>query len=452
MARIPDSVAAFLSGRRFAVAGVSRDGNLPANAIFRKLKASGYDAVPVNPNADDGRGRPLLPEPRRDPGPRGRSRDRGAPGRRRGPRQAGGRARRDAGLVPPLVRRGKRLGGGARRVPRRRDHADRGRLPADVLRARSTSRTAASGGGSASGDACPRDGSPRRDRPRRPSPRRRRRAGVRGRALALRTRNSTLRSGRRRPRAARGRSTRASSRACPRPCAGTCRSPCAAGSPSSSRRASRRRASSSSTRRRSAGRPFTADQLVTVRPPGFDWDARIRMLPGLSVFVRDAYREGAGLLRAEAAGLVTVADLPPSPDLARGELLRWLAEAPWFPTALLPSQGVRWEALAEDRARGDDRGSRRDRLGRVPVRPRRSSRVGLRPRPPPHGRRGERPDSVGGHVVGLRARATGCACRRPARSRGCSRRGAFPTGAGGRVGRVRVRERGRRLDREALNG
>jgi hypothetical protein len=104
--------------------------------------------------------------------------------------------------------------------------------------------------------------------------------------------------------------------------------------------------------------PFTADQLFTVTPPGFDWDARIRMLPGLNVFVRDAYRDGAGALRAEAAGLVTVANLPPSPDLARGELLRWLAEAPWFPTALLPSQGVRWEAVAEDRSRATivDRG------------------------------------------------------------------------------------------------
>jgi hypothetical protein len=104
--------------------------------------------------------------------------------------------------------------------------------------------------------------------------------------------------------------------------------------------------------------PFTADQLVTVTPPGFDWDARIRMLPGLNVFVRDAYREGVGVLRAEAAGLVVVADFPPSPDLARGELLRWLAEAPWVPTALLPSQGVRWKAVAEDRALAtiEDRG------------------------------------------------------------------------------------------------
>jgi predicted CoA-binding protein len=51
MARVPDSIASFLQGKRFAVAGVSREGNLPANAIFKKLKASGFDVVPVNPNA-----------------------------------------------------------------------------------------------------------------------------------------------------------------------------------------------------------------------------------------------------------------------------------------------------------------------------------------------------------------------------------------------------------------
>lgn len=96
---------------------------------------------------------------------------------------------------------------------------------------------------------------------------------------------------------------------------------------------------------------FRADQLFVARPPGFDWDARIRMAPGLDVFVRDAYRAGAGVMRAQVAGLVTVADAAPSADLAKGELLRWLAEATWFPSALLPSQGVRWETVAEDRAR-----------------------------------------------------------------------------------------------------
>lgn len=59
--RVPAAVEQFLRGKRFAVAGVSRDGNLPANAIFRKLKAAGYDVVPVNPNAATVEGVPCYP-------------------------------------------------------------------------------------------------------------------------------------------------------------------------------------------------------------------------------------------------------------------------------------------------------------------------------------------------------------------------------------------------------
>lgn len=51
MASVPTSVAEFLRGRRFAVAGVSRNPKEFANAIFRKFKDAGYEVVPVNPNA-----------------------------------------------------------------------------------------------------------------------------------------------------------------------------------------------------------------------------------------------------------------------------------------------------------------------------------------------------------------------------------------------------------------
>ena len=37
-------------------------------------------------------------------------------------------------------------------------------------------------------------------------------------------------------------------------------------------------------------------------------------------------------------------------ELARGELMRYLAEAAWYPTALLPGQGVRWQAVDEHSA------------------------------------------------------------------------------------------------------
>jgi hypothetical protein len=62
MATIPAPVAEFLSGRRFVVAGVSRAGDVPANAIFRKLRASGFEVVPVNPHADELEGVPCYPD------------------------------------------------------------------------------------------------------------------------------------------------------------------------------------------------------------------------------------------------------------------------------------------------------------------------------------------------------------------------------------------------------
>lgn len=102
---------------------------------------------------------------------------------------------------------------------------------------------------------------------------------------------------------------------------------------------------------RDAWKPFTATQEFVPRAPGFVWSARIAMAPGLPVLVRDAFVEGAGSMRAAALGLLSVADVASSETIAQGALLRYLAEAQWFPTALLPSQGVRWEPLDDTRAR-----------------------------------------------------------------------------------------------------
>jgi hypothetical protein len=92
---------------------------------------------------------------------------------------------------------------------------------------------------------------------------------------------------------------------------------------------------------------FTSRQHVIIRRPGFVWDARIAMLPGLTVRVVDSYIAGQGLLRAAILGLFKVADLSGDGEIARGEFMRFFAEAVWYPTALLPSQGVRWAAVDE---------------------------------------------------------------------------------------------------------
>jgi predicted CoA-binding protein len=52
MRRVRDSIADFLSYRSFAVAGVSKDPRSPANAIFRRLRETGYRVFPVNPRTD----------------------------------------------------------------------------------------------------------------------------------------------------------------------------------------------------------------------------------------------------------------------------------------------------------------------------------------------------------------------------------------------------------------
>jgi hypothetical protein len=104
--------------------------------------------------------------------------------------------------------------------------------------------------------------------------------------------------------------------------------------------------------------PFTSRQRVVARPPGFVWDARIAGPLGLPVHVLDAYVGGEGALRAAIFGIVPVLEAPAGPELARGELLRWLAEAAWIPTALLPGPDLRWDAIDATTARATlrDRG------------------------------------------------------------------------------------------------
>ncbi|GGC67410.1 DUF6920 family protein [Haloferax sulfurifontis] len=98
-------------------------------------------------------------------------------------------------------------------------------------------------------------------------------------------------------------------------------------------------------------KPMTATQHYTVDPPGFVWDARIDLVPFLSVRVADAFVGGAGTLEATLLSVVTVADAPRSPELDEGELSRYLAEMVWFPTAFLPGHGVSWEPRDDRSAR-----------------------------------------------------------------------------------------------------
>jgi uncharacterized protein len=60
--KTPEAVATFLRGRRIAVAGVSRHPDEAANAVFRKLKGSGYEVFPINPRASEVEGTRCYPD------------------------------------------------------------------------------------------------------------------------------------------------------------------------------------------------------------------------------------------------------------------------------------------------------------------------------------------------------------------------------------------------------
>lgn len=97
--------------------------------------------------------------------------------------------------------------------------------------------------------------------------------------------------------------------------------------------------------------PFTSVQHVSADPPGFVWDAKIRMSPLLTVRVRDSYLQGVGSMQASVAGVIPVLNAWGRTDLASGALHRYLAESVWLPAALLPRPGLTWEPLDGNSAR-----------------------------------------------------------------------------------------------------
>lgn len=98
-------------------------------------------------------------------------------------------------------------------------------------------------------------------------------------------------------------------------------------------------------------KPFTSRQLFSVHPRGFVWDARIRFLPLVPMLVRDSYIAGTGSMLGALGGVVPLAHVEGTEAVASGALLRYLAESAWFPTALLPGEGVNWSAIDDSTAR-----------------------------------------------------------------------------------------------------
>jgi hypothetical protein len=96
--------------------------------------------------------------------------------------------------------------------------------------------------------------------------------------------------------------------------------------------------------------PFTAEQLIAPAASAFLWDAHVKMGPLLHVRVRDAFIEGRGSGHASLLSAFPMSSAAGTPEMNAGALHRFLAEAVWYPTALLPGPDLRWRPVDDHRA------------------------------------------------------------------------------------------------------
>lgn len=91
---------------------------------------------------------------------------------------------------------------------------------------------------------------------------------------------------------------------------------------------------------------FRARQTMTIDRIGFVWRARTGPLGCVSV--TDALEDRGPRLSVTALGVVPLVRVVADDKLIKGELLRYLAELPYCPDAILHNHGLRWEAPDAD--------------------------------------------------------------------------------------------------------
>lgn len=86
------------------------------------------------------------------------------------------------------------------------------------------------------------------------------------------------------------------------------------------------------------------EEYFTAGSPGFVWIGRIPY-----VTARDMYLHGRGRLVVSLLSLIKIVD-GTGENFDQGELLRWLTECVWMPTALLPNENLKWSPVNSESA------------------------------------------------------------------------------------------------------
>jgi hypothetical protein len=95
--------------------------------------------------------------------------------------------------------------------------------------------------------------------------------------------------------------------------------------------------------------PLKTEEYFTVDPPGFLWYGKMRMFPFVTVSGIDKFFSGKGSRVIKLMSTIKVEDIS-GEDCDQAELVRYLNEMVWFPSAFL-NDYIHWEPINSDSAR-----------------------------------------------------------------------------------------------------
>jgi len=94
---------------------------------------------------------------------------------------------------------------------------------------------------------------------------------------------------------------------------------------------------------------FAATEEYTIDPPGFVWNAALKMAFMTTGRAVDSLDRGRGRMRVRLLGFTTVID-EEGLEVDQGARMRWLNETMWFPVAWA-SDVISWEPIDDNTAR-----------------------------------------------------------------------------------------------------
>ena len=93
--------------------------------------------------------------------------------------------------------------------------------------------------------------------------------------------------------------------------------------------------------------PFKATGVYQAAPLAFNWQAKLKMLPGVWVLAEDGHHKGQGWGGARLWGLLPMGRRT-DPQVLASQLVRNLGELPWLPAFALIDASLSWSTIAEN--------------------------------------------------------------------------------------------------------